>query len=156
MRLLADENIPLTTVRALRSAGHDVYSATEEALAPPMSFTLYGQFEKTDLLSRLIAISATAPSEASRSRRPASCCYESSRPVLTMLLTYSSNCLHAETGLGPAFSAWWTTHTCAKGLCTIERRLTGMSVSCGRLLKEAPGIFAVTLRLRRTHINRFL
>ncbi len=29
MRLLADENIPLTTVRALRSAGHDVYSATE-------------------------------------------------------------------------------------------------------------------------------
>jgi hypothetical protein len=97
MRLLADENIPLTTVRALRSAGHDVYSATEEALAPPMSFTLYGQFEKTDLLSRLIAISATAPSEASRSRRPASCCYESSRPVLTTSLTCSSNCLHAET-----------------------------------------------------------
>jgi predicted nuclease of predicted toxin-antitoxin system len=31
MRLLADENIPLTTVRALRSAGHDVYSATEAA-----------------------------------------------------------------------------------------------------------------------------
>jgi predicted nuclease of predicted toxin-antitoxin system len=31
MRLLADENIPLTTIRALRSAGHDVYSATEEA-----------------------------------------------------------------------------------------------------------------------------
>lgn len=29
MRLLADENIPLDTVRALRSAGHDVYSATE-------------------------------------------------------------------------------------------------------------------------------
>lgn len=29
MRLLADENIPLATVRALRSAGHDVYSATE-------------------------------------------------------------------------------------------------------------------------------
>ena len=29
MRLLADENIPLRTVRALRSAGHDVYSATE-------------------------------------------------------------------------------------------------------------------------------
>ncbi|MDH3458083.1 MAG: DUF5615 family PIN-like protein [Gemmatimonadota bacterium] len=29
MRLLADENIPLETVRALRSAGHDVYSATE-------------------------------------------------------------------------------------------------------------------------------
>ena len=29
MRLLADENIPLQTVRALRSAGHDVYSATE-------------------------------------------------------------------------------------------------------------------------------
>jgi predicted nuclease of predicted toxin-antitoxin system len=29
MRLLADENVPLDTVRALRSAGHDVYSATE-------------------------------------------------------------------------------------------------------------------------------
>jgi predicted nuclease of predicted toxin-antitoxin system len=29
MRLLADENIPLATVRALRSAGHDVYSAAE-------------------------------------------------------------------------------------------------------------------------------
>lgn len=29
MRLLADENIPLDTVRALRSAGHDVFSATE-------------------------------------------------------------------------------------------------------------------------------
>ena len=29
MRLLADENIPLDTVRALRSAGHDVHSATE-------------------------------------------------------------------------------------------------------------------------------
>jgi predicted nuclease of predicted toxin-antitoxin system len=29
MRLLADENIPFETVRALRSAGHDVYSATE-------------------------------------------------------------------------------------------------------------------------------
>jgi predicted nuclease of predicted toxin-antitoxin system len=31
MRLLADENIPLDTVRALRAAGHDVYSATESA-----------------------------------------------------------------------------------------------------------------------------
>ena len=29
MRLLADENIPLDSVRALRSAGHDVFSATE-------------------------------------------------------------------------------------------------------------------------------
>ncbi len=29
MRLLADENIPLETVRALRAAGHDVFSATE-------------------------------------------------------------------------------------------------------------------------------
>lgn len=29
MRLLADENIPLDSVRALRSAGHDVYSASE-------------------------------------------------------------------------------------------------------------------------------
>lgn len=29
MRLLADENVPLETVRALRAAGHDVYSATE-------------------------------------------------------------------------------------------------------------------------------
>ena len=30
MRLLADENIPLHSVRALRDAGHDVYSATED------------------------------------------------------------------------------------------------------------------------------
>ena len=29
MRLLADENIPLDTVRVLRHAGHDVFSATE-------------------------------------------------------------------------------------------------------------------------------
>lgn len=29
MRLLADENIPLATVRALRQAGHDVFSAVE-------------------------------------------------------------------------------------------------------------------------------
>lgn len=29
MRLLADENIPLHTVRALRNAGYDVYSAAE-------------------------------------------------------------------------------------------------------------------------------
>jgi predicted nuclease of predicted toxin-antitoxin system len=35
MRLLADENIPLETVRALRSAGHDVYSATEAAPGAP-------------------------------------------------------------------------------------------------------------------------
>ena len=35
MRLLADENIPLTTVRALRSAGHDVYSATEDDPGAP-------------------------------------------------------------------------------------------------------------------------
>ena len=27
MRLLADENVPLETVRALRAAGHDVFSA---------------------------------------------------------------------------------------------------------------------------------
>ncbi len=35
MRLLADENIPLETVRALRAAGHDVYSATESAAGAP-------------------------------------------------------------------------------------------------------------------------
>jgi predicted nuclease of predicted toxin-antitoxin system len=35
MRLLADENIPLETVRALRDAGHDVYSATESAPGAP-------------------------------------------------------------------------------------------------------------------------
>lgn len=29
MRLLADENIPLETIRALRGAGHDVFSASE-------------------------------------------------------------------------------------------------------------------------------
>jgi hypothetical protein len=31
MRLLADENIPLETVRALRNAGHDVFAASEAA-----------------------------------------------------------------------------------------------------------------------------
>ncbi|NOT07218.1 MAG: DUF5615 family PIN-like protein [Gemmatimonadales bacterium] len=31
MRLLADENIPLESVRALRHAGHDVFAATESA-----------------------------------------------------------------------------------------------------------------------------
>ncbi len=31
MRLLADENLPLAAVRALRSAGHDVYSASESS-----------------------------------------------------------------------------------------------------------------------------
>ena len=35
MRLLVDENIPLDTVRALRAAGHDVYSATEAAPGAP-------------------------------------------------------------------------------------------------------------------------
>lgn len=35
MLLLADENIPLETVRALRSAGHDVFSATEQAPGQP-------------------------------------------------------------------------------------------------------------------------
>lgn len=34
-RLLADENIPLETVRAMRAAGHDVYSATESAPGAP-------------------------------------------------------------------------------------------------------------------------
>jgi len=29
IRLLADENIPLETIRALRGAGHDVFSANE-------------------------------------------------------------------------------------------------------------------------------
>jgi predicted nuclease of predicted toxin-antitoxin system len=31
MRLLADENLPLLTVRALRAAGHDVYAAAESS-----------------------------------------------------------------------------------------------------------------------------
>ena len=31
MRILADENIPVATVQALRGAGHDVWSATERA-----------------------------------------------------------------------------------------------------------------------------
>jgi len=35
MRLLADENIPLDTVRELRAAGHDVYSATESGPGAP-------------------------------------------------------------------------------------------------------------------------
>lgn len=35
MRLFADENIPLEAVRALRSAGHDVFSATESSPGAP-------------------------------------------------------------------------------------------------------------------------
>ena len=35
MRLLADENIPLESVRALRDAGHDVYAASEGARGEP-------------------------------------------------------------------------------------------------------------------------
>jgi len=35
VRLLANENIPLETVRALRSAGHDVYSASESDPGAP-------------------------------------------------------------------------------------------------------------------------
>jgi predicted nuclease of predicted toxin-antitoxin system len=35
VRLLADENVPLLAVRALREAGHDVYSDTESAPASP-------------------------------------------------------------------------------------------------------------------------
>jgi len=31
MRLLADENIPLDSMRALRTAGHDVFAAAESA-----------------------------------------------------------------------------------------------------------------------------
>ena len=31
MRLLADENVPVDSVRALRAAGHDVFSASEAA-----------------------------------------------------------------------------------------------------------------------------
>lgn len=31
MRILADENVPLDAVRALRVAGHDVFSASESA-----------------------------------------------------------------------------------------------------------------------------
>jgi predicted nuclease of predicted toxin-antitoxin system len=37
MRLLADENIPLESVRALRSAGHDVFAASESAPGEPDS-----------------------------------------------------------------------------------------------------------------------
>jgi len=35
MRLLADENIPLDSVRALRSAGHDVFAASEGVRGEP-------------------------------------------------------------------------------------------------------------------------
>lgn len=35
MRLLADENVPLASVRALRSAGHDTASIAEEAPGSP-------------------------------------------------------------------------------------------------------------------------
>jgi predicted nuclease of predicted toxin-antitoxin system len=38
VRLLADENIPLETVRALRAAGHDVFSASEAASGKPDLF----------------------------------------------------------------------------------------------------------------------
>ena len=31
MLLLLDENVPIATVRALRAAGHDVYSASESS-----------------------------------------------------------------------------------------------------------------------------
>jgi predicted nuclease of predicted toxin-antitoxin system len=44
VRLLADENVPLDSVRALRAAGHDVFSAVESAV---------GQAD-TDLLDRSI------------------------------------------------------------------------------------------------------
>jgi predicted nuclease of predicted toxin-antitoxin system len=35
VRLLADENVPLESVRALRAAGHDVFSASESAPGQP-------------------------------------------------------------------------------------------------------------------------
>ena len=35
MLLLLDENVPIATVRALRAAGHDVYSATESSAGAP-------------------------------------------------------------------------------------------------------------------------
>lgn len=35
MRLLLDENVPMASVRALRAAGHDVYSASEVAIGAP-------------------------------------------------------------------------------------------------------------------------
>lgn len=37
MRLLVDENIPLETIRALRTAGHDVVSASESDPGAPDS-----------------------------------------------------------------------------------------------------------------------
>lgn len=40
MRVLADENIPLETVRALRNAGHDVFAASEAA--PGLAAPLHG------------------------------------------------------------------------------------------------------------------
>lgn len=35
MRLLADENLPLAAIRALRHAGHDVFAAAEPAPGQP-------------------------------------------------------------------------------------------------------------------------
>jgi predicted nuclease of predicted toxin-antitoxin system len=35
MRLLADENIPIEAIRALRDAGHDVFSASESTPGAP-------------------------------------------------------------------------------------------------------------------------
>lgn len=35
MRLLADENLPLAAIRALRHAGHDVFAAAESAPGQP-------------------------------------------------------------------------------------------------------------------------
>ena len=40
MRLLADENLPLESVRALRDAGHDVFSAAERAPGVPDAMLL--------------------------------------------------------------------------------------------------------------------
>jgi predicted nuclease of predicted toxin-antitoxin system len=50
MRLLADENVPLEAIRALRSAGHDVYSATESAPGAPDS----GLLERARSEGRLV------------------------------------------------------------------------------------------------------
>lgn len=50
MRLLADENIPLEAIRALRDAGHDVFSASASAPGAPDSAHLARASEEDRLI----------------------------------------------------------------------------------------------------------
>jgi predicted nuclease of predicted toxin-antitoxin system len=50
MRLFADENIPLEAIRALRDAGHDVFSATESTPGAPDSAHIARAIEEDRLI----------------------------------------------------------------------------------------------------------